>query len=69
MPVIEEYFGKDAGTAWNALKKNGPSTINGLKRATKLGDRQLYGALGWLGREGKIKITGDKPLFYKFQLC
>ncbi len=69
MPAVDEYFGKDAGIVWDSLNRNGPMTISSLKRATKLNEKDLYGALGWLGREGKIKIIGDKPLFYKFALC
>ena len=30
-----------------------------LKKMTKLKDKELYAALGWLGREGKIDIQSN----------
>jgi hypothetical protein len=68
MVNLEEYFGTKAGIAWQCLKEFGPLTIAQLKRKTKLTDSELYAALGWLGREGKLEIIGDVPLLYKYKL-
>ncbi|MBI5228900.1 winged helix-turn-helix domain-containing protein [Candidatus Micrarchaeota archaeon] len=68
MPTVEEYFGKNAGVVWHALKEKGPMNIAQLKSKTKLTDKELYGALGWLGREGKTCILGNTPLLFKFSL-
>ena len=65
---VEEYFGSKAGTVWSALKSKGPLNIAQLKRATRLSDSEIYGALGWLSRENKIEIIGDKPLFFRFKI-
>lgn len=64
----EEYFGSKAGVVWKALSENGPVTLAVLKRKTGLANGDVYVALGWLAREGKIKIIGEKPLHYKFAL-
>jgi hypothetical protein len=63
-----DYFGKKAGAVWKALKENGPMGIAGLKKKTGLAERDAYAGLGWLGREGKIRIIGDRPMNYKFSL-
>ena len=68
MVCVEKYFGENAGKLWSALNKGGPQTIAQLKRKTGLKDNELYGALGWLGREGKLAIVGDVPLLFKFAL-
>ena len=43
-----EVIGTWAGQVWNAVK--------GLKKATKLKEKELYAALGWLAREGKVSM-------------
>ena len=65
---VEQYFGLKAGIVWSALSIRGPLSIAQLKRETRLTDSELYSALGWLARESKISIVGDKPLFFKFQV-
>ena len=67
MAKVEEYFGAKAGVVWNALYANGPLSVAQIKRKTKLSDSELYGALGWLARENKLEILGEKPLFFKFK--
>lgn len=60
MPTAEETFGNNAGKVWQALNSNGPRTAKELARLTKLKDTEVYGALGWLAREGKINILVEK---------
>jgi hypothetical protein len=31
--------------------------MKGLKKATKLKEKELYAAIGWLAREGKLNIN------------
>ncbi len=46
------------------MDENGRLHIREVKKATKLTDKNLYAALGWLAREGKIKLEEvDKDLF------
>lgn len=68
METVEEYFGKSAGKVWNCLKENGPLDINQLRHKAGLGEHELYGALGWLAKENKIKAIEEKPWVYKFAL-
>ena len=52
-----EIIGNNAGLVWNALSANNGLNIKALKKATKISkEKDLYAALGWLGREGKIAI-------------
>jgi len=54
--TVESIFGTKAGIVWQALNKNGPSTIDGIVKSTGMRRELVYGALGWLGRENKIAI-------------
>ena len=49
-------IGENAGLVWNSLQ-NGAQEIKAIKKATKLKEKEIYAALGWLGREGKVTIT------------
>ena len=49
-------IGENAGLLWNALQKGAQGT-KALKKATKLKNEDLFLALGWLAREGKISFT------------
>ena len=51
-----EEIGLNAGLVWNALNEIEGLTVKGLKKVTKLKDKQLYAALGWLSREDKVTI-------------
>ena len=51
-----EVIGTWAGQVWNALNESGKLTVKGLKKATKLKGKELYAALGWLAREGKVSM-------------
>lgn len=55
----EEVFGVNAGKVWNALKMKGPLTSTKLAKETDLKLNEVFGALGWLGREGKIEIIKE----------
>ena len=68
MVAVEQYFGENAGVVWRALKEKGPLSAAQLKKVSKLSPAELSGGLGWLARENKVKIEGEKPLQYKFSL-
>jgi hypothetical protein len=53
---VELIFGINAGIIWKSLNQNGPMTVNDLAKATSLLPEEIYGALGWLGRENKIFV-------------
>lgn len=54
-----EIIGTNAGTVWNALNTAEALGIKQIKKITKLKDKEVYAALGWLAREGKININTD----------
>ena len=54
-----EKIGYDAGTVWVALDTANVVGVKQLKKMTKLKDKELYAALGWLARENKITIDVD----------
>jgi len=55
-PTAESVFGFNAGVVWEALNQNGASNIRNLVKVTSLSREEVYGALGWLGREDKILL-------------
>jgi sugar-specific transcriptional regulator TrmB len=62
----EEVFGVNAGKVWNALKAKGMLTASQISKETGLKLTEVFGALGWLGREGKIEIIEEKKkILYK----
>ena len=59
--MITSKIGENAGLIWNALQ-GGALTFKDLKKATKLKNDELYLALGWLAREGKVSFTEGEDL-------
>ncbi len=50
-----ELIGTNAGLVWNALNDGGKQSVKALKKVTKIkADKDLYAALGWLAKEGKL---------------
>lgn len=54
-----ETIGLNAGAVWNALNAADAMGVKQLKKVTKLKDKELYAALGWLAREDKVNINVD----------
>lgn len=54
-----EVIGTYAGTVWVALNDANTLGVKQLKKITKLKDKEVYAALGWLAREGKVTIDTD----------
>ena len=54
-----EVIGVNAGTVWVALSSTEALGIKQLKKITKLKDKEVFAALGWLARENKIEIAPD----------
>ena len=57
--VVELIFGINAGIIWESLNLNGPMSVSDLAEATALLPEDIYGALGWLGRENKISVERE----------
>lgn len=49
-------IGENAGLVWGALQ-SGAKDLKALKKATKLKNDELFLALGWLAREGKLTFA------------
>lgn len=56
--MLTEKIGINAGLIWAALE-NGEQNVKAVKKATKLAEKELNLALGWLAREGKISFRED----------
>ena len=55
--MLNEKFGINAGLVWNLLSEKGPLNVKDVKKGTKLTEKDLYAALGWLAREEKVNFT------------
>ena len=51
---MKEKIGLDAGNIWKVLDAQGVKSVKELKKATKLVDKEIYAAIGWLAREEKL---------------
>lgn len=51
-----EAIGSWAGLVWNALSETDVVGLKQLKKITKLKDKEVFAAIGWLAREGKVTI-------------
>ena len=55
-----EQIGINAGKVWTILDEKGRQNVKEIKKATKLTDKDLYAALGWLAREGKVALEAEE---------
>ena len=61
--MLVETIGVNAGLIWKALEQ-GEMEIKDLKKVAKLTEKDMYLALGWLSREGKVNFNeAEKNLF------
>lgn len=51
-----ETIGVWAGQVWQALNEADVLGMKQLKKVTKLKEKEVYAAIGWLAREGKVNI-------------
>ncbi len=57
---MKEKIGSNAGLVWNALVGQGEVSLKDVKKTTKLAEKDLYAALGWLAREEKINVREEE---------
>lgn len=55
MTAITE-IGEAAGKIWHYLDKNGSSSVTKVATDTGLGKTEVQRAIGWLSKEGKLKV-------------
>lgn len=54
-----EKIGAWAGLVWNALNEADTLGVKQIKKITKLKDKEVFAAIGWLARENKLTIAED----------
>ena len=54
-----DVIGTNAGLVWQALATADSLGVKQLKKVTKLKEKEVFAALGWLAREGKVDVTTD----------
>ena len=59
-----ELIGTNAGAVWAILSEKGESGLKAIKKATKLKDKEVWAALGWLAREGKLVVVEKEDDVY-----
>ncbi len=64
--MFQEKVGENAGVVWNALNGTEGKAFKEIKKESGLKEKDLYLALGWLLREGKVSVdAAEKDLFVK----
>jgi len=63
------FIGKDAGKIWLALEIWGEIDVQSLSRLSRIVEHDVFTAVGWLAREGKVdgainNIDEKKILFW-----
>lgn len=63
-------IGKDAGKVWRVLDTWGKVDIQSISRLARIDEKNVFSAIGWLAREGKIdgEIINEKENKIKFWL-
>lgn len=57
-------IGFNAGKVWTVLDESGRLSLKDLRKQTKLTEKEIYAALGWLAREDKVEIEEvEKDVF------
>jgi hypothetical protein len=58
--MIKSKIGENAGIIWSVLDNNREMNIKELKKATKINEKDIHLALGWLSKENKLFFWGDE---------
>ncbi|GHT48586.1 hypothetical protein AGMMS49982_00120 [Bacteroidia bacterium] len=61
---MREKIGSDAGRVWAVLSEDGQKSVKELKKLTKLTDKGVFAALGWLAREDKLYFHENETDVY-----
>lgn len=55
--MTTDIIGFWAGQVWNALNEAEALGLKQIKKMTKLKEKEIYAALGWLARENKVMFS------------
>jgi hypothetical protein len=56
---MEAEIGDAAGAIWQYLDEHGVTTLSKFRQGTKLPDQLLLLGVGWLAREGKLRLVRE----------
>jgi hypothetical protein len=67
---LVEKIGKDAGKVWDVLNRWKEVDLSYISKLASINKLDMYSAIGWLAKEGKLKAKLVKPkaLQIKFKL-
>lgn len=63
-----QIFGNMAGKVWKSLNSGSPKTLTQLQKSTGLTVKEVSMGLGWLAKEGKIRVSNGGGLHARFEL-
>ena len=61
---MKEKIGENAGLVWSVLHEEGQKSVKELKKLTKLTEKDVYAAFGWLAREDKLHFHENETDVY-----
>jgi hypothetical protein len=56
---MEAEIGDAAGMIWQYLDEHGETTLSRLKAGTKRPEQMILMGIGWLAREGKLRLARE----------
>lgn len=59
MDINCDLIGLWAGKVWEAVGDTDTVSTKQIKKISKLKDKELFAALGWLAREGKVSFQSN----------
>ena len=57
---MSEKIGATAGLVWDCLKNGGPATAKQIQKKIGADSDTTHQALGWLAREGKLRVDRSR---------
>jgi hypothetical protein len=58
---LADKIGRDASKLWDILHNYGDIDVTYIPKLAEVSERDAYSALGWLAKEGKLKVKNVKP--------
>ena len=54
---LEEQIGRNAGKVWQVLETWGEVEVSSISKLARITEKDVFFAIGWLAKEGKISVT------------
>ena len=65
--MVTHFFGTKAGKVWHSLME-GPKTLSQLQKSTGMTLKEVSMGLGWLAREGKVRMNDTESMAPRFEV-